>query len=207
MLQGAVEGRRGPLAELMPGFAERLAALGYFRSAARARLRMVAELDCWLAEEDVELGDLVTVLVEPFLERRQEAGVRLRTGRALIALVEYLQEIGRLGDLQPVVAMGPAEVLVERYRRYLLHERGLVEGTVAGYVRVARGFLVEQKLDGVLELATLRAVIEAEDWDRFEAVFAEVVRATNRYHVEFEKGFLVWKVPEDPPHDLDLTPQ
>jgi hypothetical protein len=57
------------------------------------------------------------------------------------------------------------------------------------------------------ELATLRAVIEAEDWDRFEAVFAEVVRATNRYHVEFEKGFLVWKVPADPPHDLDLTPQ
>jgi hypothetical protein len=57
------------------------------------------------------------------------------------------------------------------------------------------------------EIAALRGVIEAEDWDRFEEVYAEVVKATNRYHEEFDKGFLVWKVPEDPPRDLDLTPR
>ncbi|MFZ0170987.1 MAG: hypothetical protein WAL04_04815 [Acidimicrobiales bacterium] len=56
------------------------------------------------------------------------------------------------------------------------------------------------------EIATLRGVIEAEEWERFEAVFEEVVKATNRYHEEFDKGFLVWRVPEDPPRDLDLTP-
>jgi len=57
------------------------------------------------------------------------------------------------------------------------------------------------------EMAALRGVIESEDWDRFEGVYADVVTATNRYHEEFEKGFLVWRVPEDPPRDLDLTPR
>jgi hypothetical protein len=57
------------------------------------------------------------------------------------------------------------------------------------------------------EMAALRAVIEAEDWDRFDAVYDDVVTATNRYHEEFEKGFLVWMVPQDPPRDLDLTPR
>jgi hypothetical protein len=57
------------------------------------------------------------------------------------------------------------------------------------------------------EMAALRAVIEAEDWDRFDAVYDDVVTATNRYHEEFEKGFLVWRVPEDPPRDLDLPPR
>jgi hypothetical protein len=59
----------------------------------------------------------------------------------------------------------------------------------------------------VEEIAALRGVIEAEQWDRFEDVYTEVVTAANRYHEEFEKGFLVWKVPEDPPPDLDLTPR
>ena len=50
-------------------------------------------------------------------------------------------------------------------------------------------------------------MVEAEDWHRFEDAFDDVVAATNRYHEEFEKGFLVWKVPETPPADLDLRPR
>ena len=38
-------------------------------------------------------------------------------------------------------AEGPADVLVERYRGYLLDERGLAAGTVRYYERVARLFL------------------------------------------------------------------
>ncbi len=57
------------------------------------------------------------------------------------------------------------------------------------------------------EMASLRGVVESEDWARFDAAFEAVVKATNRYHEEFEKGFLVWKVPEEPPRDLDLTPR
>jgi hypothetical protein len=57
------------------------------------------------------------------------------------------------------------------------------------------------------ELASLRAVIEAEDWHRFDEAFEDVVAAANRYHEEFDKGFLVWQVPEVPPADLDLRPR
>lgn len=57
------------------------------------------------------------------------------------------------------------------------------------------------------EIASLRRVVEAEEWDRLDEAFDAVVEATNRYHEEFEKGFLVWKVPEDPPRDLDLAPR
>lgn len=56
------------------------------------------------------------------------------------------------------------------------------------------------------EMAELRAIVEKEEWDRFEEAFEKVVVATNRYHEEFDKGFLVWRVPEEPPRDLDLTP-
>lgn len=57
------------------------------------------------------------------------------------------------------------------------------------------------------EIASLRGVVEAERWDGFEEAFAAVVGATNRYHEEFDKGFIVWKVPPEPPADLDLTPR
>lgn len=60
-------------------------------------------------------------------------------------------------------------------------------------------------LDG--EIATLRQVIESEEWGRFEAVCEEVVGATNRYHEEFDKGFIVWQLPTEPPGDLDLSPR
>lgn len=57
------------------------------------------------------------------------------------------------------------------------------------------------------EIADLRRVVEAEEWDRFEEAFSAVVGATNRYHGEFDKGFIVWKVPPEPPPDLDLAPR
>jgi hypothetical protein len=57
------------------------------------------------------------------------------------------------------------------------------------------------------EIASLRSVIEAEQWDGLEEAFAAVVGATNRYHEEFDKGFIVWKIPPEPPADLDLAPR
>lgn len=57
------------------------------------------------------------------------------------------------------------------------------------------------------EIASLRAAVEGEEWERFERVFQEVAAAANKYHEEFDKGFIVWQVPADPPRDLDLTPR
>jgi hypothetical protein len=55
-------------------------------------------------------------------------------------------------------------------------------------------------------VATLRACIDAEDWDGFESTFATMVDEANAYHEQYDKGFLRWKLPDQPPPDLDLTP-
>jgi hypothetical protein len=57
------------------------------------------------------------------------------------------------------------------------------------------------------ELAPLLAACEAGDLDAFERSFAEAVDSANDYHRRWNKGFLVWKVPQTPPEDLVLAPQ
>lgn len=55
------------------------------------------------------------------------------------------------------VAVGPVEELLERYRRYLLVERGLAGETVRGYVKIVRPFLAGRVGSGGLDLEHLRA--------------------------------------------------
>ncbi|HLG67112.1 MAG TPA: hypothetical protein VKV36_04485 [Acidimicrobiales bacterium] len=56
-------------------------------------------------------------------------------------------------------------------------------------------------------VAGVRQCIEEEDWNGFEAAFAKMVDSANGYHEKYDKGFLRWKVPEQPPPDLDMTPR
>ncbi|HUZ19511.1 MAG TPA: hypothetical protein VMU75_02940 [Acidimicrobiales bacterium] len=56
------------------------------------------------------------------------------------------------------------------------------------------------------DLGRLRATIEAEDWERFDEVFDAMTASVNRLHDVYDHGYLVWKVPEQPPGDLVLTP-
>jgi len=57
------------------------------------------------------------------------------------------------------------------------------------------------------EVADLSKSIESEDWESFERIFEEMVGAANAYHEIYDKGFLRWKVPSEPPPDLDFTPR
>ena len=57
------------------------------------------------------------------------------------------------------------------------------------------------------DLGPLFAACESGDRSAFEHAFAEAVDAANEYHRRWNKGFLVWKVPETPPQDLVLEPQ
>jgi hypothetical protein len=47
--------------------------------------------------------------------------------------------------------------------------------------------------------------IESEDWDGFETAFASMIEQANANHEFYDKGFLRWKMPDQPPPDLDLT--
>ena len=57
------------------------------------------------------------------------------------------------------------------------------------------------------ECAVLGKLIDSEDWDGFEAAFDAMVSAANAYHEVYDKGFLVWKVPADPPPDMVMEPR
>lgn len=57
------------------------------------------------------------------------------------------------------------------------------------------------------EVAAVQKAIEDEDWDAFEAAFVEMVAQANAYHDLYDKPYLRWKIPEEPPPDLDLAPR
>lgn len=57
------------------------------------------------------------------------------------------------------------------------------------------------------DLAPVQKAIEDEDWDAFESAFDAMVNAANSYHDVYDKQFLHWKVPGDPPPDLEMEPR
>ena len=56
------------------------------------------------------------------------------------------------------------------------------------------------------DLKTIEAGIQAKDWEAVEAAFHQGVRNANDYHKLYDKNYIVWKLPDYPPPDLDLTP-
>jgi hypothetical protein len=53
----------------------------------------------------------------------------------------------------------------------------------------------------------LMAAIETEDLEKFNAEFDKMVKSANAYHDHYDKPYLQWKVPSQPPPDLDMTPR
>ena len=57
------------------------------------------------------------------------------------------------------------------------------------------------------QMEPMMAALEAEDLDRFNRELEIAVEEANAYHEAYGKPFLRWKVPSQPPPDLDLTPR
>ena len=58
----------GPLTRYAPTLAEELAALGYTRSSATAKLQLAAHLSRWLEAAGMSLGELTRESIGQFLE-------------------------------------------------------------------------------------------------------------------------------------------
>jgi hypothetical protein len=54
-------------------------------------------------------------------------------------------------------------------------------------------------------VATIGKAIEAQDWDTFESTFGTMIEEANGYHEKYDKGFLRWKMPDEPPPDLEMS--
>ena len=67
----------------------------------------------------------------------------------------------------------------------------------------------EEHLDTFIrdDLGAIEKAIKAQDWNAVEAAFQQGITNANDYHQLNDKGFIVWKLPDYLPPDLDLTPQ
>ncbi|PZC47887.1 MAG: hypothetical protein C1O27_000772 [Chloroflexi bacterium] len=56
------------------------------------------------------------------------------------------------------------------------------------------------------DMKALKTAIDKKDWDGFDAAYQEGIKNGNDYHKSNNKGMIVWKLPDMPPPDLDMTP-
>ncbi len=54
-------------------------------------------------------------------------------------------------------------------------------------------------------IAPLLAACDREDVSIYEAAYASAIDVANELHAKWGKSYIRWRLPEDPPTDLDLT--
>jgi site-specific recombinase XerD len=144
---------RGPLAEHAGGYAEFLAVRGYAPGSAQQQLCLISQLSRWLDAERLGVTDLTEREAERFLAARRARGVRLfRSLLALEPILGYLRGLGVAPEVVDPGPVGPVELLIERYRRYLLLERTLTPASARLYVRSVRPFVERFERADRLEL-------------------------------------------------------
>jgi integrase/recombinase XerD len=140
MVREVTGGAEGLLGGYASGFRAYLVGLGYARSSVWGQLRLLAELNDWLAEQGLEPAALTAEVVAQFVRARRECSVYVSGPRVLDPLLAYMRVLGAVPEA-PVLADTPVERLLADYREYLARERGLVAGSIERYEHVARSFL------------------------------------------------------------------
>ena len=148
----------GPLEPYVSGFVAELVERGYTPVSSTHQLRLMAHVSRWLSSERFGPDDLSPVRVEEFVAARRAAGyVNYVTPRALVALLEYLRDVG---VVPPAGEPAPSEVeeLLGGYRAWLCSERGLAAVTARNYSDMVRPFVASRSdAAGELDLRALAA--------------------------------------------------
>lgn len=116
----------GPLAPFADAYTAKLRAQAYTPLTIVNQLRQVARLSCWLDASGLTVPGLTDEVIDEFLAF-QRAGCRDRgswSRPGLLCLLEVLREQGVLAATESPPP-SPAQVLMSRFERYLLCERGL----------------------------------------------------------------------------------
>ena len=128
----------GPLAPWAAGLAEALAEQGYTERTVVRMMAMTRRVSVHLQERGVGTEELSAVVIgESLCALRAQGGVWGERPKALPWLVDYLTALGVMPAAVPELPWWRGEELVERFRTYLLEERGVTEDTVELYVRAA----------------------------------------------------------------------
>jgi site-specific recombinase XerD len=144
-------GAMGPFIE---SFRAWLTERGYSSGTVTGLLAMTGGLGRWMDTRGIAVADLDRVVLAEFRSARRVSGMRWVPGvRGLGRLLEFFEQQGVV--VTPVAAGGPVEQLLERYRRWLVEERGLAEATIVRYMKLARVFLTRRTAGSVSDLEKL----------------------------------------------------
>lgn len=152
-----VVGAVGPLVVLEEEFRKRLARLGYCGESVDRHGRLLREVSRWLVDRGCGVDGFVPV---EFVADRARVGLsRALTVRSLNPLIEFLVVRGLMQQpVEPQAAEDcAAGVLLERFGRFLRVERGLGNGTVAGYLGAVGPFVMSRRSGDGLDLAGITA--------------------------------------------------
>lgn len=139
----------GPLAPHVRGLAGELARLGFTELSARGQLGLAAHLSRWLEAAGLGTAELTGATVEAYLAARRASGyTAYLTPKALAPLLDYLRALGVAPDAEPAAPRDRTEELLERYRCYLLGERGLQVKVARGYLDMVRPFVARCVVEG-----------------------------------------------------------
>ena len=147
----------GPVAPFADAYRAELLERGYTPLSTVNALRQVAWFSRWLEADGLTVAEVSDVRVEEFLEWQRAGGCHrhMWSRPGLRCLLDVLRGLGVLAAEEPAVAGSAPDVLLARFERYLLVERGLAAGTVVLYLASARRFV--EGLSSVLGLAGLAA--------------------------------------------------
>lgn len=56
-------------------------------------------------------------------------------------------------------------------------------------------------------LGIIERAIEGKDWSAFDKAYHDSIAGLNKMHVATNHGYIVWKLPQEPPEHLELGPQ
>jgi integrase/recombinase XerD len=132
----------GPLAGLAEGYGTELAQLGYAPASVRLQMKVFADLSDWLLSHRMAAADLRRSDLDRFLRHRRAAGhTRYASIRAVHPVLDYLQRLKVVPRQAPNVVLGPVDVMLDRFWRYLTVERALAAVTARAYLDMVRPFV------------------------------------------------------------------
>lgn len=146
----------GPLERWAPQFASALASLGYGRCPIRSALFVFAFVSHWLGARRLRPGDVTAEHVERLRSARRSDGY----ARSLSKVLQFLRGAGVVPPERPIVRRTGLDRLLDRYRAYLVDERGLSGGVVRWYCILAGRFLEGRPRGAHLRRLSAREVRE-----------------------------------------------
>jgi len=125
--------------------------------------------------------------------------------------------IDEIAVVQPGLALIMPEIGARTWKLYYAAEAGNWPNALWQWQEARKlfelGALLRPKHEEALEeylrddWSSLEGPIQAKDWQAFKTAFDAAIESANAWHVQKDKPYIRWKLPDQPPPDLDLKPR